>query len=92
MATNNSPLSNNESNRVFTTENKVLSTVKMNCGCNKQFNGSPAFVVESAIRHVQETGHTVDILGSIKSTKPKPTYVPSQYFKTPRKDNERMEI
>lgn len=71
--------------------NKIASTVKMNCGCSLSCAGSPANVVELAIQHVKLTGHTVDILGSIKSTKPKPAYVPSQYFKSPRKDNERME-
>lgn len=53
-------------NNLENAANKVVSTVKMNCGCNLQANGSPAYVVESAIRHVQETGHIVDILGVIK--------------------------
>lgn len=68
--------------------NKVVSTVKMNCGCSLSYSGSPAYVVESAIRHVQETNHTVDILGSIKSTKPKPVYVSTPYYKTQRREFE----
>lgn len=73
----------------FASNNPILyiSTVKMNCGCDIQVNGSPNFVIAEAIKHVEATGHTVDIHGLIKSTTPKvKAYTP------PFKFNKKQEV
>lgn len=63
--------------------------VHANCGCGQQFRPDESEaqrprvqlnqILEAAIRHAETTGHTMDILGTIRVTKTQTVVIPAKW-------------